>query len=268
MHETTVKMIIEYVEELAGHPLRDDEGIHWPPASEPRDRTIERVVVCWMATVDALRHAGETYAALVITHESLFYPYGALPKPGEKQAWEDWPTNRERRECIEQYGLTVLRVHGSLDEICIFDDFAALLGLGKPVEADGLMKVYEISACRLDELVEKVKERIGLPAVRVSAPKGLRQTVRRVGLPWGGLGLFVNVGYQQQLVGKRCDVFIAGESDNYGARFSAELGIPLIETDHEVSENPGLRHFTQMLGERFPELNVSFFECRRVWQVL
>ena len=58
--------------------------------------------------------------------------------------------------------------------------------------------------------------------------------VSRIGLPWGGLGLFVNVGYQQALVEQGCDLFIAGESDNYGFRFAQECGIPMIETSHEI----------------------------------
>jgi putative NIF3 family GTP cyclohydrolase 1 type 2 len=56
------------------------------------------------------------------------------------------------------------------------------------------------------------------------------------------------------------DVLIAGETDNCGFRFASECGIPLIETSHEVCENPGFRHFSQMLAQQFPELRVSFFE--------
>ena len=78
--------------------------------------------------------------------------------------------------------------------------------------------------------------------------------MHRVGLPWGGLGLFVNVGYQQRLIEQGCDVFIAGESDNYGFRFAAECGIPMIETSHELSENDGLRRFAEMLSGGFPDV--------------
>ena len=63
------------------------------------------------------------------------------------------------------------------------------------------------------------------------------------------------------------DVFIAGESDSYGFRFSQECGIPMIETSHEVSENPGLRRFTDMLAKAFPELGCHFFENPCVWEV-
>ena len=88
-----------------------------------------------------------------------------------------------------------------------------------------------------------------------------------MGLPWGGMGLFVNVAYQQELIELGCDVFIAGETDNYGFRFAEECDIPMIETSHELSENPGLRHFTDMLAAAFSGLDVRFFETPCVWEV-
>lgn len=153
-----------------------------------------------------------------------------------------------------------------MDEICIFDDFA-LLGLGTPIQAQGLAKVYEITPCPLAALVVRVKEGVGMGAVRVFAPQGMGQIVHRVGLPWGGLGLFVNVSYQERLIEMGCDVLIAGESDDYGFRFAAECGIPMIETGHEISENPGLKHFSRMLQERFPQIAVEFYECRPIWEM-
>lgn len=111
------------------------------------------------------------------------------------------------------------------------------------------MKIYEIDECTLDELVESVKLATGMSGVRVSRALGEPRLIRRIGLPWGGLGLFVNVPYQQRPIEQGCDAFIAGESDNYGLRFAAECGIPMIETSHEISENPGLRHFVEMMND-------------------
>lgn len=258
VHLLTTQTIIAFIEQLSGHPLNADEGI-WHGSAE---REVRRAQVCWMATRDALVEAGRTGCDLVIAHEKLYYP-----RQGEPPGWETWRTNRQRTELLDGHNLVLLRAHGSLDDICILDDFARMLGLGGPVVAHGLAKVYELAPCTLEELVQRVKREVGLNAVRVSAPGGLRQVVRRVGLPWGGLGLFTNVGYQQQLVELGCDVFIAGESDNYGFRFSAECGIPMIETSHEVSENPGLQHWARILGERFPELQVSYYECGLIWQM-
>jgi putative NIF3 family GTP cyclohydrolase 1 type 2 len=253
--------IIAFVEAQTGHPLNEDEGLQHGPTGRP----VTAVTVCWMASPEAIHAAGAHGDELLIGHESLYYPYNVIHSPNPPAGWEGWQVNRQRRELLTEYGLTFLRLHGSLDEICIFDDFVARLGLAAPVYADGLVKVYEIAPCSVGELAEYVKARMGMPALRVSAPAGLDQVVRRVGLPWGGLGLFVNVGYQQRLIEQSCDVFIAGESDNYGFRFAAECGIPMIETSHELSENDGLRRFVDMLARRFPDVRCSFFENCCAW---
>ncbi|MCU0521281.1 MAG: Nif3-like dinuclear metal center hexameric protein, partial [Anaerolineae bacterium] len=199
-------------------------------------------------------------------HESLYYPYEAPYIDRLPADWASWPTNQQRHDLLVANDLTFLRLHVSADEICILDDFANALDLGAPVVARGLLKVYEIPRCSLRALTDHVKTRLGLDAVRISPVTGLDQQVHRVGLPWGGLGLFVNVGYQQELIEQACDVFIAGESDNYGFRFSQEIGIPMIETSHEVSENPGLRHFTEILAQALPEVDFAFYENPCVWQ--
>ena len=42
----------------------------------------------------------------------------------------------------------------------------------------------------------------------------------------------------------------------------------MIETSHEVSEDPGLRRFTRMLRVRFPQLKVTFHECLPVFDTI
>lgn len=259
---TTAADIIAFVTEAVGHELHSDEGVQHGFADSP----VRHVLVCWMATKEALSEAQKAGADLVIGHESLYYPYNALNRADVPAGWQDWPVNRGRCALLEEHGITFARLHGSLDELCIFDVFAERLGLGEPEAADRLAKVYRITPCTLGELVERVKYRMGMRPLRVSAPGGLVQRVSRVGLPWGGLGLFVNVGYQQKLLEMGCDVLIAGESDSYGFRFSAECGVPMIETSHEDSENPGLGRFCELLSARFPDLQVTFCEVPRPWQ--
>lgn len=260
---TNISDIIQHVETLTGHELNVDEGVQHGDT----DRELEGVSVSWMATPDAIEAAGKCGHELLIVHESLYYPYDVVLSTNPPPDWKEWRVNRQRRSLLEQYNLSLLRIHGSADEICIFDTFAKMLELGEAVFADGLVKVYEIPACPLHVLVQRVKERVGIPLLRVADAGDMNQTVSRIGLPWGGMGLFVNVGYQQHLVAQGCDVFIAGESDNYGFRFAVESGIPMIETSHELSENPGLRRFTLMLREAFPDVEFSFYENECVWEV-
>jgi putative NIF3 family GTP cyclohydrolase 1 type 2 len=266
---TTIADIARYVTVLTGHELNRDEGVQHGGA----ERDLHGVTVAWMASPDAIWAAGEAGHELLIGHESLYFPYDVVNAEAQPAGWQEWQVNRQRREELERHGLSFLRLHGSVDEICIFDTFAETLGLGAPVYAQGFVKVYEIEPCPLPALVERVKERVGMAGVRV-APAGALDPVEpprllhRVGLPWGGLGLFVNVGYQQELIAQGCDVFIAGESDNYGFRFAAECGIPMIETSHEVSENPGLAKFTELLAAEFPDVAFRFYENACVWEMV
>ena len=193
-----VKDIIEYVESLSGHSLNTDEGVQYGRA----DAQVQKALVCWMATRNALERAGKIGCGLVIGHESLYYPYDAAVRKDNSASWQEWQTNYQRSSLLKKHNLNFARIHGSLDEICIFDDFAAMLGLGEAVETNGLAKVYQIPLCTLESLVKRVKKIMGMNKVRVSAPKGMEQKVGRVGLPWGGLGLFVNVKYQQELIKK------------------------------------------------------------------
>jgi putative NIF3 family GTP cyclohydrolase 1 type 2 len=260
---TAIRDIIAFVESRAGHGLNRDEGIHHGPG----DRAVRGVTVSWMATPDAIRAAGASGHELLISHERLYYPYDVVIAASAPAGWREWKVNRQRRQLLDEFGLSFLRVHGCADEICLLDEFVALLGLGAPVFADGILRVYEIAPCPLSDLVGRVKERTGLPGVRVAAAGDPLRPVRRVGVPWGGLGLFVNVGYQQRLVELGCDVMIAGESDNYGFRFAVECGIPMIETSHELSENVGLRRFTGMLGEAFADVAFRFHENACIWHI-
>ena len=232
------------------------------------DRAVTGVTVAWMATPDAIEAAGAAGHELFIAHESLHYPYGVLTSPNPPADWKEWKVNTQRRSLLDQHGLTLIRVHGTADEIIILDAFAEMLQMGEPVFADKLLKVYEIPPCPLHELVETVKRRMAMPHLRVAPAGDMNRIVHRVGLPWGGVALFVNVHYQQRLVEQGCDVFIAGESDNYGFRFAAECGIPMIETSHELSENPGLRLFTEMLAEALPEIEFRFYENPCIWEIV
>jgi putative NIF3 family GTP cyclohydrolase 1 type 2 len=261
---------LEALARAAGQPgLNRDEGLRY---GEP-DAPVRGIVVCWMATPDAIRAAAAAGANLIIAHEDLFYPYDVLVKGGPA-TFLTWRTNARRAALLAQHDVAVVRAHGTLDRTHVFDAFAQLLALpGAPgsgvapfVDEPPYGRIYEIPPQTVRQLAAHVKKRTGMPAVRVAGDPDT--SVRRVGLPWGGMALFVNVAYMQRLVELGADVFIAGESDNYGMRFAVEAGIPLIETSHEVSENPGLRAFTADLARAFSQVSVSLHENALCWRVL
>ncbi len=260
----TIDEIIQYVEVLSGHKLNADEGVHFGT----KNKDVRTAVVCWMATKGAIEFAYKIGADLLIAHESLYFPYDAVIRDDNPEGWEDWPVNKQRRTLLEEYNLTFLRIHESADEICIFDAFRRQLNLPKAgVVGDRYnYKRFDIELCTVSELVEHVKRAVGMSHLRFSAPKGLCQKVSKVGLLWGGVGLFVNVRNQAKLLELGCDVFIAGETDDYGFRFARDQEVPLIETSHEVSENRGIKEFQGILSAKFPQVQFEFYENQCPWR--
>lgn len=218
---------------------------------------VKKLMVCWMVTREALRCAVEQGVDAIITHEAVFFPKDAYTA-GNNLDFLSWKCNRERCQWMDTGRLSVIRAHMSVDYFCIFDDFAALLGLGEPlVDEPGLVRVYDGKGLPFAEYLDRVKKAFGLQTVRAT-PCALQKPMWRIGLPWGGLGLSNNARYMEKLVEQDCDLFLAGETDNYGLQFAVDSGVAMIETGHELSENPGLRHFAQVIQEKFPQLQVVF----------
>lgn len=261
---TTPNDVITWVEGMAGSAIGPEEGVH----HGPDDINVAGVTVCWKASPGAIAEAGARGDNLVIGHESLYYPYYFDFDPDRTPGWQEWEINKRRMAALDKHGQTYLRLHSSIDWLCIATDMGKWLELDEQA-ADGTDPwAYEVPKCSLGELVAKVKRISDMDAVRVSAPKGLDQEVKRVGLLVGGAALCPNGTAFEPGVRSGVDVFVAGETDNYGFRYAAECGIALIETSHEVCENPGVKHFSHMLAERFPDLRVTFYENHRPYVVL
>ena len=255
--------IVEYLTTLAGGKLDRDEGLHF---GKP-DQEIKKIVLCWMAEKKAIQFAAEKKADLIITHESLFYPYDIVVTGGQPD-FMSWRVNQNRIRALSAAELSVIRFHGSLDIISIFNTFAAQLKLGVPVVSKGhYEKVYALQPVAYSELVQQVKAAVGMPLVRVT-PGDPDRIIRRVGLAWGGMGLFVNVRYMQTLVDLGCEVLIGGETDDYAMHFATESGLDIIETSHELSENKGIELFASTLQRDLPGTDIIFFENEIPWKVV
>lgn len=253
---TKASEIIDYLKSLTGE-LGKEEGIRFGNV----DQAVQKILLCWMANIEAIKYAIDINADLIIAHESVLYPYNIFEQSGPPD-FLGWHINNRRIELLAKNNISVIRAHITLDKLCIFDDFASALELGNPVVSKpDFIKIYQIEPITYGDLIEHVKNVLGLECLRAT-PGDKNRVIRRIGLPWGGLGLFTNVKYMQNLLNEGCDVFIAGETDNYGFHFATDSGIDLIETSHEVSENPGLKNFYKKLCESFPSLKVEFYENR------
>ena len=258
--------IIQWVEDLKGASINHEEGIHHGSAGIE----IGGTTVCWKATPGVIEAAGRRGDNLIIGHESLYYPYYFDFDPDRTPGWEGWAINKMRKGLLEKFDRTFLRLHSSIDVLVITEDMGRWLQLGTPARAANGATVWEMDECTLGELVAKIKRLSGIPAIRVSCPKNkdMNTIVKRAGLLTGGAGLCPNGAAFEPGTNAGVDVFIAGETDNYGFRNATECGIPLIETSHEVCENPGFRHFSKMVAQKFRDVKVTFYENTCPYQIM
>jgi putative NIF3 family GTP cyclohydrolase 1 type 2 len=251
---------------ILGKPLDPDEGFRFGNPSTD----VKAILVCWMCDPAAIAAAATAGASVIICHEALYFPYDIVDGGhfGSRQGdFLAWPTNHQRVKLLAQNDITVIRLHGSVDRLCIFDAFTNQLGLGNPIiDEPNYIRIFQIPPRSVHDLARDIKHRLGLPAIR-AAIKDPARLVTRIGVPWGGMGLFVNVGYVNSLLPHRPEVLIAGETDNYGFRFATELGIDVIETSHEISEHKGLEEFAQRIGKSI-SLPVTFFPNPMIWKAV
>lgn len=245
------------------HNLRlgSDEGFRFGP----RDVDITGVLSCWKPTLEAIEAAHTAGCNLIITHEELNFPpvYGGGRM--EEQLTDGVTLVRISR--LLERGITVFRAHTTLDFLCHLEAFARALGLGEPtIHGDYWERTYDIPPMTVRELAGQVRQRLNMGPVRVAGD--LERTVRRVGLPWGGVTISANPNCVQTLISLGADVLISGEAEDIPMYAALDAGVPLIESGHSESESPGMRRFAEMLAEFFPGVRVEFFQNPRAWALL
>ena len=259
---TDVRSVEAVLAEWKGDALYGDEGMLWGDAG----REVTGIQVCWMATLPAIEAAAERGANLILAHEALLYPYPGIRGVERPPGHLSWDVNRRRLEALAAHRISVIRLHGTMDRICILDVFARDLGLDAPVEQrDEFTRLYETEPRSVQQWIDHVKQATGMPHLRVT-PCDLDRPASRVALAWGGTALFVNVEFVQGLISLKPDLIVAGESDCYGFLFAIDAGIPVIETSHEVSENHGVEVFAGQLAERVGA-PVHYYANQRCWEV-
>ncbi len=260
---TRISDIIDWCQEKTGHELRADETFVGQV-----DRQVENVAVCWMPDVAALECAAKMGCDLVIHHETLFFTPPENIYHNAAIDYKSWQTNILRQNLLEKYNLATLRIHGSADEICVYEAFRKQLGLKEPVKeqpGNVFRRVYEIPTTTYGKLLQDVKKILGLTHTRHTGTD-MGRKVSKVAIPWGGMALSLNIVYLAGLMSlDEIDVMIAGETDAYAMFFCKEAGVDIIETSHEISEIEGIRVLANLLENNFPDISVQMYRNTKIW---
>jgi len=252
-----VQNLQTYLKTLFAEDFYEDVIRHGDPEAE-----ITGVVTCWMLNTRVIDFAVAEGCNLVISHECPFFELSFKNTPSHVSL--DFRADRMRREALDAHGVAVIQCHRTLDAFCIAAAFEAALGLGTPAltekQAGGYesVRVIQIEPTPLAELIERWKAALGLPCIRVVATD-LDRPIRTIGMVWGGIGLCSNLPIPDRLVELDVDLLVGGEMDEYAIQYYAEVGIPMVELGHEVSESIGMNVAADHLTHQFPDLKVRHF---------
>ena len=229
------------------------------PCGDP-DREVSGLGCCWNVHTGSIKAAVAQGLDMLICHEAIWLQPQTSP-------WYDGPDadgiecNRLRRELLDRNDLVVYRSHSNWDALAddgVADQAVAALGI------DGLREVARQKYFSVSELPESLT----VSELQVIAEEGLGYSVSRLfGDPEkriqrfafliGGFG--ENQLHMPQAARQLgAQALIIGEMSEFIVMAALEMGMPVIETLHSVSESPSIRRQAAMLAERFPRLPVRY----------
>ena len=258
-HMTTAREIANLFETIA--PIQsgiagDELGfIYGDPAQEVRG-----IGCMWIASAAGITAAAQAGLNMLICHEGLW------DRP-QTSPWYDGPAEQEihsnklRKRLLDQYGMRVYRSHSNWDALKgdgVSDQAVAALGIAglSEVARQRFFSVQELpQAQTAGWLYQRAREGLGFTGCRLFGDPD--KAIRRFAFLIGGFG--ENQFHMPQAARDMgAEAIIIGEMSEFVVIDCLEMGLPVIETLHSVSESPAIRRQAALLAERLPNLLVRF----------
>ncbi len=224
------------------------------------DREIRGVACLWNVHVGSIEACAAQGLDMLICHEAIWIdpqesPWYEGPKPDEIAS------NRMRHALLDRYGMVVYRSHSNWDALRV-DGVAdqAVAALGIPglheVARQRFFSVSELpEAWTVSALHALAAERLGFNGCRLFGDGTKR--VRRFAFLIGGFGEN-QLHMPQAARDLGAEALIIGEMSEFILIAALEMGLPVIETLHSVSESPAIRRQAALLAEQLPGMPVRF----------
>lgn len=242
-----------------------DELVFGDPNEE-----VKGIIVSFVASQHVIENALKEGANLIIAHEGTFYSHTANDKILQANQ-----VYLEKYKLINKSGIAIYRFHDHIHRYHpdkITDGLVSSLGWSEYVEEQKpISTILTIPVMTVKEIAEHLKEKLGIPFVRVIGNLSLASS--RIGLLVGYRGggetaipLFEN---------HNLDVIITGEGPEWetpeyvrDADFQGKKKA-LIIIGHAASEEPGMESLAKMLASYYPDIPVDFisekqYQCQLV----
>lgn len=223
-------------------------------------QAVRGIGCAWIASAATIKTAAEAGLNMLICHEGLWdYP--------QTSPWYDGPaaheiySNKLRKSLLDQHGMVVYRSHSNWDALKgdgVPDQAVAALGIAGLSEV-ARQRFFSVQALPQTQtagwLYRRAREGLGFTGCRLFGNPD--KAIRRFAFLIGGFG--ENQFHMPQAARDLgAEAIIIGEMSEFVVIACLEMGLPVIETLHSVSESPAIRRQAALLAARLPGLPVRF----------
>ncbi len=221
----TVQDVCAWMEEWADKNLAeswDNPGL----LVGHREQPVRRILTALDATEAVIREAVEKQCDMIVTHHPMiFRPISHV---------EDGDRTGRRILQLAEHRIALYSAHTNLDAALggTGDVLAARLGLQDCSPAAAYLRVgYLAQPMSLEELGYKVKEALGLPALRIVPTEETEKKYQKVALCTGAGADQIPLALDEE-----ADVLITGDISYHKAEEAAAAGLALIDAGHFGTE--------------------------------
>ena len=250
----TVKQVIDRIEQEFGTSFPPDT-VDTFKAGDPSTR-VTGIVTTFLPTMAVLRAAVTQGKNLILTHEPTFYNHR-----DSTDLFKDDPVYKEKLAYIDDHGLVVFRLHGTMHRAepdRIVDAFIGQAGWRNYADA-GSREYYTLPSTTVAALAADLSAKFHARAMRVVGDPSLHVT--HIALRVGAPGEKAQI---EALEHPGTEVLVTGEASEWETveyvRDAALQGRPmaLILLGHDASEEIGMQPFAARVQQLLPQLPVTF----------
>ena len=224
------------------------------------DTPVTGVACLWNVHANSIRACISRNLNMLICHESAWMP-------AQQSPWYEGPKegeiagNRMRRQLLDQHRIVVYRSHSNWDGLPgdgVADQAVAALGIEglRMVARQRFFSVQELPrGMTVRELKAVVERGLGFSRCRIFGDGA--KIVKRFAFLIGGFGEN-QYNMPQAARDMGAEALIIGEMSEFILIGSLEMGLPVIESLHSVSESPAIRRQAVVLAQALPGLTVEY----------
>lgn len=219
------------------------------------DIEIQKLGVCWVATMQVIKEAIAKDIHFIISHENPFYHLAtSLPS-----MVRDSVTHKQ--QLLKEHNICVYRCHDVWDKIPeagVRDMWAKRLGFTCERNVGSYIQHATIEPVSVEALAKHIAHILhqdGENGVYVFGDT--QKMVTEIGL---GTGAATNIF---EMLQQPCDVVIAcddGIHNYYQGQYAIDNGIPMIVVNHAGCEIAGLKNMATYLHQVFPSITCEYLK--------